>query len=192
VVKIEDVTEFFPNLDWESLMAHVQELELKLPKAGSNDKWNGWSILSETGKYTNGWLSATNLEEIRQYNVSKHTNPTEIITPTLSQLISDLQELGLTPVGMRYWQLLPASKGKWHCDNVEHSPLRIHFVVKTNPGCFFITEHERTHLKEHHAYLINVDDYHIVENNSTHETRTHLTANVKNTKGISKVHAVIV
>lgn len=203
MIQFEDVTHLF-KIDWLRFQDHVRKLEAKLPKAGG-DLFNGWSVQSASGKYTDGWIDGSRFfktneaGEVTGYDTAAakaagyfasrfHTKITNAAGLDAIQAIMTASKLGLSPVRARLIQLTPGSKSAWHTDGTaDKLILRLHLVVETNPGCWFIHSNGRQHLEGQHAYLLNVNDFHQVVNEGT-TNRTHLVVDVTDTKRISKVH----
>lgn len=78
---------------------------------------------------------------------------------------------------VRIMQSKPKTCLTWHWDKQP----RIHFVMKTQPGCYMVFENEVKHLPNMSWWWTNTLEYHTAFNGSR-ETRTHLVATILDVK----------
>jgi hypothetical protein len=202
MIKLENLTHLF-TVNWDAIRNYIRTELVKYPKAGSGD-FTGWSVTSNTGKYTDGWLNGTHFMSVgldgeividkdaalaAGYCSAKfHTQFTDIANADLQSCINQLSNLGLSPCRARLTQLEPGAESDWHTDGKPSDKIiRLHFVFDTNPDCFFIHEAGKSHMEENNVYLININYHHKVVNLGN-TNRTHMIVDVTDTKGISKVH----
>lgn len=203
MINITDITTHF-DLNWSRFKDHIRKLEKTMPKAGGQ-MFSGWSVQSENGDYRSGWIDGSKYfitdedNEVIGYNhdqaVSdgyvdsrRHLKITKAAGVDAIRAVITASQLGLQPARARLIQLVPGAKSLWHTDGTpENLILRLHLVIETNPGCWFIHEGGRIHMEEAHAYLVNVNEFHQVVNEGD-TNRTHLVVDVFDTKKISKAH----
>jgi len=202
MIQFENITELFAP-DFDALRAHVRQLEATLPKAGG-EMFNGWSVMSRSGSYRDGWVDGSvfmkTLSNGKVYfdslgaaragyhRSSEHLTFTEAASDELRRLIGQATELGFQPCRARLIQLVPGAASNWHTDgSPAKTILRLHIVIETNEQAHFHSEEKATHLPANNVFLINVNYRHMVDNLGD-TARTHLVVDVKDTKGVSKVH----
>jgi hypothetical protein len=202
MIKFENLTNLF-TVNWSAIKGYIQEELINYPKAGLGD-FTGWSVLSKTGKYTDGWVNGTHYMSFSPngelifdhesaaaagfYPSKFHTEFTDIANTDLKSCVNQLRDLGLSPCRARLTQLAPNTWSDWHTDGKPSDKIiRLHFVFETNPECFFIHEAGKFHMEENNVYLVNINYHHKVVNLGN-TNRTHMIVDVTDTKGISKVH----
>jgi hypothetical protein len=202
MIKFENLTSLF-SVNWEAITEYINTELIKYPKAGSGD-FKGWSVQSNTGQYTDGWVNGSSYMLIGTngeikfnekaataagYYPSKfHTEFTNIANDDLKSCINQLDDLGLVPCRARLTQLPPGGESNWHTDGGPTDKIiRMHFVFDTNPDCFFIHKFGKFHMEKNNVYLININYHHMIVNLGN-TPRTHMIVDVVDTKGISKVH----
>jgi hypothetical protein len=202
MIKFEDVTHLF-NPDFDALRDHVRLLEATVPKAGGT-MFNGWTVMGKNGKHTDAWVDGSafvkkladgrmwfdypSALKANYWPNAAHDKFTNASSPELEQLLDKAKNLGLKPCRARLIQLVPGAASSWHSDGLpETLVLRLHVVIESNPLAVFKTAEGATHLPANRVYLINVNDYHSVENHGD-SVRTHLVTDVTDSNSISKVH----
>ncbi len=202
MIQFEDVTDLF-TVNFEELRSHLRYLEDNLPKAGGT-MFNGWTVTSKGGSYKEAWVDGSAFfkrlptgkvvfdpaaaKAAGFHPKEQHVNPTDASSPELMSIISQAKKLGLAPCRARLIQLVPGASSSWHTDGTpENLILRLHVVIQTNPGATFASASGLRHLEQDRIFLINVNDYHSVQNSGP-TNRTHLVVDVTDTKKISKVH----
>lgn len=197
------------KVDIDRLRAHL--LEKVLPFADpimQSEIFGGWSILSATGKYDDGWqLGHTCYREeegklvfdreiaqaIGLKPTSDHKNPTEICTGYLQEVMQEIEKLGFRPRRARITVLHPGGDTDWHYDCApETYAVRLHIPIITNPECQFLTADEGgMHLPaDGSAYLLRVNRLHQAINHG-HEKRYHIITDVWDTRQISQYHRYV-
>jgi len=76
---------------------------------------------------------------------------------------------------VRLMRLEPKTCLSWHHD----TSFRLHYPIKTQPGCFMVINNEVKHLEKNTWYMTNTLHHHTVFNGSL-ETRIHLVASILN------------
>lgn len=202
MIEIENLTHLF-NVNWDNIKSYIRTELVKYPKAGMGE-FTGWSVTSNTGKYTDGWVNGTHFMTLDLNNelvIDKeaaiaagycpakfHTKFTDIANDDLKSCINQLSDLGFSPCRARLTQLASGAESDWHTDGKPSDKIiRLHFVFDTNPDCFFIHEKGKFHMEENNVYLVNINYHHKVVNLGITD-RTHMIVDVTDTKGISKVH----
>lgn len=200
MIKFDNLTHLF-DVDWDALQNHVRGLA-SLRKAGG--AFGGWSVQSFSGSYLDGWVDGsafmsrkngvTNFNHEAAFAAGYRPNDAQVVEtdascPALSSVIAQMNTLGFEPRRARLIQLEPGRKSSLHTDGAPQI-LRMHFVIETNDDAWFRTPSSVEHLPARNVFLINVDDYHQVGNDGQ-TNRTHLVVAVKDTQGVSKIHASI-
>ncbi len=196
------------SIDIEALRAQFLETVQALPPVLVSDYFGGWSILSATGDYKDGWHMMHTLYEngpisreelIRAAKAAGYVStlllnrPTAIHTGPLGGLVQQLSELGLNPRRARIIMLKAGGSSFWHRDGADDSyAVRLHVPIITNSGCLFEIETKDGIVSEHlpadgSAYLIKVNRIHRVVNHGTTD-RINFVANVYDTNRVSRDH----
>lgn len=192
------------EFDVEKLKNHLRNSVLALPPHMVGPYFGGWSILSSNGSYRDGWASGerayqsnfmpgATFEQKRIalgiYPTETYSQPTEICTGYLADVMSEIEAAGLQPRRARVSLLKAHGKSSWHRDGRDDEyAVRLHVPIFTNEKCFFECEEGTVHLPaDGHGCLLRVNRMHKVINDSD-EDRIHLIMSVRDTKGISKHH----
>jgi hypothetical protein len=191
------------TVEVEKLRAYFLEHVAHHPPQMQRKAFGGWSILSATGKYTDGWQDAAPYHrktadgkmvfdaaracaEIGHRPPWDHVNPTEVCTGYVREVIEQIARLGLYPRRAR-WSLLRArSESSLHRDgtDTEYS-VRLHIPVITNDKCSFHADGDAVHMPaDGSMYLLRVNRLHQIFNHSD-EDRIHIIMNVWDTGGVS-------
>lgn len=190
--------------DIERLQAHVREHVLPLPPVMAGKHFGGWSVLSSTGSYTDGWVGGHKIydpefmpghslqektERLGLRPSSKYNQPTEICTGYLSDVMNRIKDLGLEPTRARLTILKAHGQSARHTDGAPNEYcVRLHIPIFTNDACTFETDQESVHLSASgHAYLIRVNRMHQVFNRSEQD-RIHLIMDVRDRHHMSLFH----
>lgn len=198
----ENVTHLF-NIKWDEIKCYVNN-ELKNITPAGGEKWGGWSVLSKSGSYSDGWANGHNffkagadqriqfdnkLYEKSNYTSSiEHVNFTDIVTNDIKSIVIQMRELGFNPYRTRITNLYAGKNSVWHTDsNPDTKKLRLHFVIDTNEQCFFEHKNDKIHLTEKNVYIINVNGMHRVTNSGTSD-RIHIISDITDTNNLSKLH----
>lgn len=182
MIEIIDVSRHFkPN--WDKLKQQVREIERKekmFPASGGS--WGGWSVMSRTGSYKDGWAEGHRLLEqgveasklVGGFCSGDFTRYTDVATRELIFCCEQARVKKLLPSRARLTQLRPGDETDWHRDAPEENLFhRLHFVIETNENAIFKTGNDVHHLAERRTYLLNVNDWHSVHNFGP-TPRTHL------------------
>lgn len=79
--------------------------------------------------------------------------------------------MGFCPVGrLRIMKMEPRTCLSWHKDDTD----RIHYPMKTQPGCFMTIEEESKHLDQDHWWLTSTKNFYHTATNASLESRIHL------------------
>jgi len=198
--RLNDTLVDIPRLIYE-LRSHVLKYEPVMPKPA----FGGWSILSASGSYKDGWQPGHlcykhdqdgnqyyDAELAKQLGVrpsAEHVVLTEISSPYVIELIDSIRSLGLEPCRARWTVLRANSQGVVHRDAPDDQyAVRLHVPVITNAMCRFDSEGESEHAPADGAmYLVKVNRLHQIFNLSN-EDRYHIIMNVTDRKAVSQYH----
>lgn len=192
---IKDIRDYFNT--------HVKHLE----PVCQTEMFGGWSILSSSGNYWDGFQqghayfvynSYTKQYEFDYEKANReigftwpkeHINLTQVGTGCISEIIGTLRKIGLKPCRARWTKIEPHGATVWHKD--EHPDLygvRLHIPVITNPKCAFETKEGKFHMPaDGSCYLVNVNCLHRAYNDGN-EARIHIIMDVSDDVGISQYH----
>jgi hypothetical protein len=190
------------KLDVARLQQHLKEHVFDKEITKQSEAFGGWSVLSPSGDYRDGWVMGhllyeqdtspekrKELEKILAKKVSEYTIETEICTGYMQEVVDLLRNHHLSPRRARIIRLTAKTACSWHFDTTPDKYLvRLHVPIITNPGCFFETRDEKDHLPaDGSAYFIYVNREHRVINYGT-EDRYHLVVDVTDEKGFTQYH----
>jgi len=133
------------GFDVEALRAHVLEHVVSLPAVWQTNGYGGWSVLSHSGLYTDGWgqghvafrpdgsLDRAQLLTIRGGIYEQmHTTPTEICTGPIAAVIDRVRALGFQPYRARVALLKAGASTSRHRDDVDGAyRIRLHIPNAT-------------------------------------------------------------
>ena len=193
------------SFDIERLTTYFQEHVKPLEPTYNGNTYHGWSVLSSTGSYKDGWVHGSScykivdgknvfdIEESRKINLKpeiKYNKPTEIYKGYLAEVMDTISQNGLLPCRARIVCLPAYSNTNWHRDHRDGFYwMRLHIPLVTNPHCKFISENDITHMPaDGSAYLVNTAQMHMAINNGPTE-RYNLIMQVWDTHGISKYYS---
>lgn len=185
MLEILNVTKQF-LVAWPPVIKRVLAIEAEHPKV-QDGGWGGWSLMSETGEYTDGWENGSKafatlddgsviVQPITNGFEFNRTNQvyTELCTPELMFLCEQAKRLGYRPSRARITHLEPGASSEWHVDDVPSSKFkRLHFIIKTNPNAVFKYRSGEIHLPARSVFLIDVCKEHQIENRGS-EPRIHI------------------
>lgn len=172
-----------------------------------NEMFGGWSILSTSGDYRDGFQQphpfyfynqASGKYELDYERAHReigftwpemHVNLTQVGTDYITEVIEIIRRLGLKPHRARWTWIPPNSTTTWHRDVWESSyGVRLHIPVITNPECLFETEEGSVHMPaDGSCYLVAVNCLHKAYNHGN-EDRVHIIMDVIDDVGLSQYH----
>jgi hypothetical protein len=166
--------------------------------------FGGWSITSRTGNWRDGWeffqndegeamevyfpKNDNNYKALKFFDIAhsmEHKNPTEACVGEIASIVSQLEDLGLTPRRVRVTCLKAGSKSLVHRDGDGNQYMaRIHIPLITNPKCVFICDGVTLHMQAGKAYAVWVNTWHQIRNDSN-EDRFHLICDFYDTRSVT-------
>ena len=181
----------------------VQGKEYETPRYNG---FGGWSILSRTADWQDGW-EAIQLENgdklenflptkelivksYKHFNIAhslEYDKPTQCYVGEIKKVIDKIKDLGLEPKRVRIACLKAGSKSLVHkdADTTEYMA-RLHIPLWTNKKCVHICQGENLHMPaDGSAYMMWVNLWHQIRNDST-EDRYHLIMDAYDTKKITQ------
>ena len=166
--------------------------------------FGGWSILSQTGDWRDGWVSDVSkllerngkipshlVPKIRKYIGAsvgfEHCNPTQACVGEVASVIDTIRQKGFYPRQARVSMLRPGGKTIIHKDADEDSYLaRIHIPLWTSEECIHSCDGYDLHMPaDGSVYMLWVNRIHQVFNNSK-QNRYHIIMDAFDTKHITK------
>jgi Aspartyl/Asparaginyl beta-hydroxylase len=168
--------------------------------------FGGWSLLSRTGEYTDGWEvfhaddpelkeiifpnGTFNYKAMKYMGVSdpmEHKNPTSLYVGEIKRVIDQLTYMGFYPRRVRVTCLKAGSKSLVHQDCApEEYMARIHIPIITNEDCVHICEGEHLHMPaDGGVYMIWVNNWHQIRNDSKKD-RYHIIMDAYDTKHLTQ------
>ena len=167
--------------------------------------FGGWSLTSRTGDWKDGWdffqndegeametyfpKNDNNYKSLKFFNIAmstEHNNPTQGYVGEIKKVIDKIAELGLYPRRVRVSCLKAGAKSLVHKDADDNEYMaRIHIPLITNPKCVFICDGETLHMEPGQAYMVWVNKWHQIRNDST-EDRYHIIMDAYDTKHITQ------
>ena len=190
------------RLDLHKLQEHLKQNVLDKEISRQSDAFGGWSVLSGSGDYKDGWqqghllLKPNVSDEVKnkvrnqmKKNFSEYTIETEICTGYLLEVINFIRDKNLNPYRARIICLSARSFSSWHTDSPPGMyAVRLHIPIITNEHCFFETRDEREHAPaDGSAYFVYVNREHRVVNNGD-MNRYHLVMDVCDRNYVSNYH----
>lgn len=167
--------------------------------------FGGWSLLSRTGDWKDGWdffqndegeametyfpKNDNNYKSLKFFNIAmstEHSNPTQAYQGEIARVLDQITALGLTPRRARITCLKAGAKSLVHKDaNDNEYMARIHIPLITNPKCLFISDGIDLYMEPNNAYMVWVNIWHQIRNDSNQD-RYHLIMDAYDTKHITK------
>lgn len=189
------------KFDISKLNEHFETNVRSLEPVYNGKTYHGWSVLSSTGSYKDGWFHGSscyklvNGESVFDWETARklelkaenqYDKPTEICTGYLAEVINKISESGLRPCRARIVCLPPQAHTNWHRDHRDGFYwIRLHIPIVTNARCKFITENDITHMPaDGSAYLVNTAQMHMAVNGGS-EPRYNLIMQVWDMNGLS-------
>ncbi len=165
---------------WPVVIKRIADIERTYEKVRDHG-WGGWSLMSETGDYTDGWANGSeaftvdgddvtiDAEAVKLKNGFEfhktYQKYTEVATPELVFLCEQAKRLGYRPSRARITHLEPGASSAWHIDDVPSSSFkRLHFVIQTNPKALFKYRDAEFNLPARNVFLVDVCQEHQIEN----------------------------
>jgi hypothetical protein len=167
--------------------------------------FGGWSILSRTGKWQDGWdffqndegeamevyfpKDDNNYKSLKFFDIgmsTEHDKPTEGCEGEIAKVLDQIKELGFYPSRARITCLKAGAKSLVHkdADNNEYMA-RIHIPLITNPKCVFIQNGQNLHMEPGSVWMVWVNNWHQIRNDSN-EDRYHLIMDAYDTKKLTQ------
>lgn len=167
--------------------------------------FGGWSLLSRTGKWQDGWeffqsdegeamevyfpKDDNNYKSLKFFNIgmsTEHDKPTEGYKGEIAKVLDQIKKLGFYPSRARITCLKAGAKSLVHkdADNNEYMA-RIHIPLITNPKCVFIQNGQNLYMEPGSAWIIWVNNWHQIRNDSN-EDRYHLIMDAYDTKKLTQ------
>jgi hypothetical protein len=191
------------RFDIKKLREHLEKHILLLESVQQSPAFGGWSVLSSTGEYKDGWLKGhtvvtsdiskadlgEKLKAVGFTEIENYKHPTEICSGYLKEVAEFLLSSGLNPRRMRVIRLTKGLSSIWHRDGPDNRYfVRLHVPIITNDGCIFETEEGSAHLQaDGSSYFLKVNRMHRVSNSGDAD-RFHLVMDVWDTNGVSQHH----
>lgn len=190
------------GLDVERLQSYLKDVVLNKEITRQSPAFGGWSVLSATGSYKDGWqqghlLLKPDTAEEKKQQIKKSipqkfytfTNKTEICIGYMDEIIEVIKSKGLRPARARIICLSAGMACSWHRDAPDDVyAVRLHIPIITNRGCFFETADEREHMPaDGSGYIIAVNREHRVINKGDTD-RVHLVMDIYDIEGMTKYH----
>ena len=204
----------FIKFDYNQLLADVKKYVFPLGQQVIQGEeyetpayhgFGGWSLLSRTGDWRDGWdffqndegeamevyfpKNDNNYKSLKFFNIAmstEHDKPTQACQGEIARVLEHIAELGLTPRRARVTCLKAGAKSLVHKDADGNEYMaRIHIPLITNTDCKFIMAGQDLWMEPGNAYMIWVNDWHQIRNDSN-EDRYHIIMDAYDTKHITK------
>jgi hypothetical protein len=202
------------NFDYDKLLADVKKYVLPLGQQVIQGEeyetpayhgFGGWSLLSRTGDWKDGWdyfqndegkemelffpKNDNNYKTLKFFGIAmstEHDKPTQGYQGEIAKVLDHIRDLGFYPSRARITCLKAGSKSLVHKDSdLNEYMARIHIPLITNPKCVFIQNGRHLYMEPKTAWMIWVNDWHQIRNDSD-EDRYHLIMDAYDTKKITK------
>lgn len=192
------------TVDVEQLQKFYAAQVKPLPPMMSNTYWGGWSIMSPSGDYKDGWQSGHkcfsgsmgeavwDVEKAHKLGFRprmEHKVPTQLCTGYVLQVVQQIAQLGFNPRRARWSLLTAGGMSALHQDFLsDDCAVRLHIPIITNPGCVFVSRGEEEHIPaDGSIYLVKVNCMHQVINRGR-EDRVHIIMDVWDSQWVSQHH----
>lgn len=176
-----------------------------LEPAWNSKNFGGWSILSATGDYRDGFQPIEKFffldpisnkskfdyesaqREVGYTWAREHINLTQVGTEYIAQVINTIRKAGLKPYRARWTIIPPKTFMVWHTDRPQDRyGVRLHIPIFTNPNCAFETKEGTFHMPaDGSCYFVGVDCLHRAYNDGD-EDRIHIIMDVIDDVGMSE------
>jgi hypothetical protein len=167
--------------------------------------FGGWSLLSSTGDWQDGWdffqndegmametffpKNDNNYKSLKFFNISmstEHNKPTQGYQGEIANVLDQIRDLGLTPRRARVTCLKAGAKSLVHKDADDNEYMaRIHIPLITNPACTFTADGETLYMEPGNVYMVWVNIWHQIRNDSDQD-RYHIIMDAYDTKKITE------
>ncbi|WP_115705485.1 aspartyl/asparaginyl beta-hydroxylase domain-containing protein [Legionella sainthelensi] len=196
------------KFDIERIQNYFNKYVKQLEPVKQNEMFGGWSILSTSGDYRDGFQQTEERfyifdQESGEYKFDyerahreigytwpkMHVNPTQVGTEYIAEIIETIYKLGLQPHHARWTRISPNGTTIWHRDTWENCyKVRLHIPVFTNLDSAFETEEGKFHMPADGAcYLVAVNCLHRAYNHGNAD-RIHIIMDVIDDVGVSQYH----
>ncbi len=192
------------TVDIERLRLHVEQHVVPIgPPVMQSASFGGWSVLSQTGRWADGWEKGHRCVSTRadgtvcfdpllakQFGLRhdwSYDRPTEICNGYLADVLQQIIDLGLYPRRARIAILEPGGSSSRHRDGPDNTyAVRLHIPIVSNALCTFETDEGTLHMPaDGSAYLVGVNRMHQIFNRSD-ERRFNLLIQVWDTRPVSQ------
>ena len=196
------------TFDVSKLQDYYRTTVKQWPAIWQNDQFGGWSILSTSGDYADGFqqghlyfvTDATGRSRFDYERAHReagftwpkmHVNFTQVGTDYVASMIQQIRDLRLNPHRARWTIITPSGATTWHRDMADNLyGVRLHIPVITNPDCAFITDEGSFHMPaDGSCYLVAVNKMHKAVNLGQ-EDRIHIIMDVIDDSGVSQHHTL--
>lgn len=167
--------------------------------------FGGWSLLSRTGDWKDGWdffqndegeametyfpKNDNNYKSLKFFDIAmstEHNKPTQGYVGEIKNVLDQIEALGLTPRRARVTCLKAGAKSLVHRDSDDNEYMaRIHIPLFTNEECKFLCDGDTLHMEAGSVYMVWVNLWHQIRNDSD-EDRYHIIMDAYDTKKITK------
>jgi hypothetical protein len=167
--------------------------------------FGGWSLLSRTGDWKDGWdffqndegeamevyfpKNDNNYKSLKFFNIAmstEHCNPTQGYKGEIANVLDQIRDLGFYPSRARVSCLKAGAKSLVHKDADDNEYMaRIHIPLITNPKCKFIMHGTDLYMEPGNIYMVWVNDWHQIRNDSDQD-RYHIIMDAYDTKKLTK------
>lgn len=167
--------------------------------------FGGWSLLSRTGDWKDGWdffqndegeametyfpKNDNNYKSLKFFNIAmstEHDQPTQGYQGEIARVLDQIAEMGLTPRRARVTCLKAGAKSLVHKDADDNEYMaRIHIPLITNPKCLFISDGVDLYMEPGNAYMVWVNIWHQIRNDSDQD-RYHIIMDAYDTRHITQ------
>jgi len=195
--------------DIERIRYYFDKNVKHLEPVWQNNMFGGWSLLSTSGDYKDGFQQGhmyfekdpvTGKDRFNYEKANKecgftwpkmHVNPTQVGGGYMVEVIQKIRDLSLQPHRARWTVITPGGTTSWHRDMADNFyGVRLHIPVTTNPDCAFETEEGAFHMPaDGSCYLVAVNKMHKAYNNGPVD-RIHIIMDVIDDTGVSQHHTV--
>lgn len=192
------------EVDIDRLKREMSEVRSSFVPYMVTSAYGGWSLLSSTGDYLDGWLKPGTVisgkvrpdDSLEDYvkaqqsigikPIREYCMPTQAYTPYFAELHRKVSKLGLQIFRARLAILKRGSSTVWHQDAPTGIySARLHIALETNDKCFFEWRDSRLHMPDNgSAWFLRVDLPHRAVNFGESD-RLHIIANVFDIDGVS-------
>jgi hypothetical protein len=169
------------SVEIDKLRVHVEQFVLPLTPELKGSYFGGWSVLSSTGDYRDGFQSGQRVsdadfmpgasvqEKAKAVGIKArefYRHPTQICHGYLAEVVDRVRFIGLEPSRVRLALLKAKGQSTKHRDGLPGSySVRLHIPIITNTLCTFECDEGSVHLPaDGSAYILDVSREHQVFN----------------------------